>query len=88
MIVSNYTNPTAIPQVVSLANEVISNPDHQLAQDQFAQSLKELLDSIHATQTALTAEPGEQPPFPTVVSIIGLQAHYTICITVIDRSMT
>ena len=49
-------NPTAIPQMVSLANDVISNPSHQRAQDHFAQSLKELLDSIHATQAALTSD--------------------------------
>lgn len=59
--------------MVLLANEVISNPSHQQTQDHFAQSLKELLDSIHATQAALTADgtavPGNQPLSPTVVSI-------------------
>ena len=42
--------------MVSLANDVISNPSHQQTQDHFAQSLKELLDSIHATQAAFTSD--------------------------------
>ena len=57
--------------MVSLGNGLISNPSHQQTHDQFAESLKELLDSIHQTQAALKEEGTDVaggPPSPAVVS--------------------
>ena len=42
--------------MVTLVDKVINNPTRQQTQDSFAQSLKEVLDSIHGMQAALTAE--------------------------------
>ena len=69
-------NPTAIPQMVSLANDVISNPSHQQTQDRFAQSLKELLDSIHATQAALTSDGTATDYQPLPASTVSVYLSY------------
>ena len=61
----------AIPQMASLGSKVISNPDRQQPRDQFAVSLKEMLDSIHQIQMALKstgAAAGVGPVPPEVVS--------------------
>ena len=42
--------------MVTLVDEAISDPTREGTQDGFAQSLKEVLDSIHSMQAALTAE--------------------------------
>ena len=39
-----------------MGDEVIRDPSRSDIQDSFAQSLKEVLESIHTMQTALTAE--------------------------------
>lgn len=78
-----HFSPIAIPRMISLANEVISKPSHQQTQDNLAQSMKEVLDSIHATQAALTADgttvPGNQPLSPTVVTTKDLHSQHTVC---------
>ena len=42
--------------MVTLVDELISDPTQEGTQDGFAQSLKEVLDGIHSMQAALTAE--------------------------------
>lgn len=78
-----HFSPIAIPRMISMANEVISNPSQQQTQVNLAQSMKEVLDSIHATQAALTADgttvPSNQPPSPTVVTYIPTLTTHSVC---------
>lgn len=53
---------TAIPKVITLANNLISNPSNQTASNQFILSLREVLESIHQIQNALQSEPLASEP--------------------------
>ena len=53
---------TAIPKVITLANNLISNPSNQTASNQFILSLREVLESIHQIQNALQSEPSASEP--------------------------
>lgn len=46
---------TAIPRMLTLNNEIVSNPSSQKAHDQFVASLKELLESIRDIQDVLSS---------------------------------
>ena len=60
--------------MVTLCDGSISDPSQQETQDSFAQSLKEVLDSIHAMQAALTAETPNYPlPPESLVSRVLLK---------------
>lgn len=55
ILFSMFDSDTAIPQMLTLCQHVISNPSSQKTQDQFILSLRELLEGIHDIQDVLSS---------------------------------
>ena len=66
----------AIPRMVTLVDEVISDPTEEGAQESFAQSLKAVLDSIHSLQAALTADSPRDYQPQSMVSLTNTSMVY------------